>query len=143
MKRSIAISAIAMLLALASVTNAEERVGEVVKVFATESPKRIVDAHLGDLIVFSVQGGSYHGGMIQNLKVEVKGDTLTKVGVWVVPVVTPEGDRAVGGLDMSAFLKTAKLGKARVTITPQGELTAELSKPMTFTVNVVKPESFE
>jgi hypothetical protein len=143
MKRSIAISAVAVMVAFASLACAEEQVGEVVKVFTNESPKRMVEAHLGDLLVFSVQGGSYPGGMIQNLKVELKGDALTKVGVWVVPVVTPEGERAVGGLDMSAFLKTAKLGKTTVTITPQGDLTEELSKTMTFTVNVVKPESFE
>ena len=86
--------------------------GEVVKVFTQEFSKPAVEAKLGDLLVFSVQGGSFPGGMVQDLKVEVKGDSLSKVGVWLVPVVTPDGQRAVGGIDMSAFLKTAKVGEA-------------------------------
>lgn len=132
-----------VLLACGITIGAEENVGEVVKVFTKENPKTAIDAKLGDLVVFSVQGGTYPGGMIKNLKVEIKGDSLTKVGVWVVPVVTPTGERAVGGLDMSAFLKTAKLGESTVTITPLGDLTKDLSKPMKFTVKVTKPEAFE
>ena len=115
--------------------------GEVVKVFTQEFSKPVVEAKLGDLLVFSVQGGTFPGGMVQDLKVEVKGDSLSKVGVWLVPVVTPDGQRAVGGIDMSAFLKTAKIGEATVTITPQGELNDKLKKPMTFKVKVTKPES--
>lgn len=132
-----------VLLACGITIGAEENVGEVVKVFTKENPKTAIDAKLGDLVVFSVQGGTYPGGMIKNLKVEIKGDSLTKVGVWVVPVVTPTGERAVGGIDMSAFLKTAKLGESTVTITPLGDLTKDLSKPMKFTVKVTKPEAFE
>jgi hypothetical protein len=134
---------LAVLLTCGITFGAEENVGEVVKVFTKENPKPTVEAKLGDLVVFSVQGGTYPGGMIKNLKVEIKGDSLTKVGVWVVPVVTPTGERAVGGIDMSAFLKTAKLGESIVTITPQGDLTKELAKPMKFTVKVTKPEANE
>ena len=135
--------ALTVLLTFGSSFGAEDQIGEVVKVFTKENPKPTVEAKLGDLVVFSVQGGSYPGGMIKNLKVEVKGDSLTKVGVWIVPVVTPTGERAVGGIDMSAFLKTAKLGESIVTITPLGDLTKDLAKPMKFTVKVMKPEVFE
>lgn len=131
---------LALLLTCGSVFAAD---GEVVKVFTQEFAKPAVEAKLGDLLVFSVQGGSYPGGMIQDLKVEVKGDSLTKVGVFLVPFVTPDGQRAVGGIDMSAFLKTAKVGEATVTITPQGELNEKLSKPMKFVVKVKKPEAAE
>ena len=134
---------LALALTCGTVFGAEEQVGEVVKVFTKEYSKPTVEAKLGDLVVFSVQGGTYPGGMIQNLKVEVKGDSLTKVGVWVVPVVTPNGERAVGGIDMSAFLKTAKVGESTVTITPMGELSKDLSKVMKFTVKVTKQEASE
>ncbi len=138
------ISFVSLVLLTCGITiGAEENVGEVVKVFTKENPKTTIDAKLGDLVVFSVQGGTYPGGMIKNLQVEIKGDSLTKVGVWVVPVVTPTGERAVGGIDMSAFLKTAKVGESTVTITPLGDLTKDLSKPMKFTVKVTKPEAFE
>ena len=76
---------LAFALTCGTVFGADEQVGEVVKVFTKEYSKPTVEAKLGDLVVFSVQGGTYPGGMIQNLKVEVKGDSLTKVGVWVVP----------------------------------------------------------
>lgn len=120
---------------------AEERPGEVVKVFTRRAKSHVVAARPGDLVVFSVQGGTFPGGFIDNLKVEVKGDALTKVGVWFVPNISEDGERAVGGIDCSAFLKAAKAGQATVTITPIGEsLDKEIGKVLKFTVNVAKPE---
>lgn len=114
--------------------------GEVVKVFASRPPKEAVEARMGDLLIVSFQGGTYPGGMISGLKVEIKGDCLTKVGVYNVPQINEEGERAVGGIDMSAFLKTAKEGEAIVTITPLGDLGPEKSKSLKFIVTVLKPD---
>lgn len=136
---------LALLAALLTVSThaADSRPGEVVKVFTRGSKKTTVDARVGDLVVFSVQGGTFPGGFIENLKVEVKGDALSKVGVWFVPNISPEGERAVGGIDCSAFLKAEKPGAATVTITPQGELSKEIGKVLKYTVTVTKPDAPE
>ena len=121
----------------------EGRVGEVVKVFTGKYNKPTVEAKVGDMLVFSVGGGTYPGGMVQNLKVEVKGDSLTQIGVFSVPQINEEGQRAVGGIDMSAFLKASKVGEVTITITPLGDLNDALSKPRKFLVIVTKPDETE
>ncbi len=115
---------------------AQPIVGEVVKVFTKDVANAAVNASVGDSVEFSVQGGTYPGGLIKNLKVEITGDALKKVGVWIVPVVSRDGQRGDGGIDMSAFIRAAKGGEATVSITPQGDISGHLAKKKTFTFTV-------
>lgn len=115
-------------------------VGKFVKVAADDQAMTNVEARVGDLLIFSVHGGSYPGGMIEHLQIAVAGESVENVGVWTVPSIDAEGRPTVGGLEMSAFLKAARRGQSVVVITPVGPkgavLDAALAKPKKFTVTV-------
>lgn len=130
-------------LSLAGHCEAADPVGEVVKVNVNEAGQSNIWARVGDLLIFSVKGGTYPGGMIENLEIAVAGESLENVGVWIVPVINRNGQRAVGGIDMPAFLKAARSGSSVIAITPVGAegapLAEALAKTKKFSVMVQAP----
>jgi hypothetical protein len=52
-------------------------------------------------------------------------------------------ERSIEGRTQFLIIRRLKSSVPLIAITPQSDLTEELSKKMTFTVNVVKSESFD
>ncbi|SFI86939.1 hypothetical protein [Planctomicrobium piriforme] len=119
-------------LLLAGIATAADPVGELRKVECREGMWMTVPAKPGDLIQLSFFGGTYPGGMIDNLKVAGLNNSVKKVSVVFIPQISPDGQPLIGGLELAGFF-TYHGGSATLMITPTGEQV----EPKTYKIEIV------
>lgn len=94
-----------------------------------KDPPASVSVTVGDLLELDYTYPVVPGQLPTDLKVEVAGHGLSKVGVFHVPNLTPDGKVIIGAGILSTFLKSDKVGEVKVKVTPVGvdkALTTEL-----------------
>ncbi len=116
-----------ILASLVSQGLAEEKLHQLHRVEIKESSekpepswKKSVTIVAGDFIEAQLFGGSYPGGMIDNVKVEIKGGGVIGSVLSKEAVLRVDQKGAVGGIELVVLLKSSVAGKAEVSLTPTG-----------------------
>ncbi len=82
--------------------------------------KKSIAVTQGDYIAVKAIGGTYPGGMINNVKVDIKGGIVSSI-VSKEAVLAVDQEGRVGGIQLVVLLKASAAGKAEVSLTPTGE----------------------
>ncbi|WP_437192153.1 hypothetical protein [Planctomicrobium sp. SH527] len=85
----------------------------------SDSWKKSISVTKGDYIAVKALGGSYPGGMINNVKVDIKGGIVASI-VTKEAVLAVDQEGRVGGIELLVLLKGSAAGKAEVSLTPTG-----------------------
>jgi hypothetical protein len=93
--------------------------GQLHKV-SLKDPPAAVTVRVEDLLELDYMYPVVPGQMPSDLRVEVSGHGVGKVGVVRVPHLTPDGKPIIGAGILAAFLKADKPGEVKVKVTPTG-----------------------